>query len=100
MIQALAVQVEAIRSALSVDPGPATSRPTERPADEALDELDAMMAAADFAALAGLRQLAPALHGHFGAAAAAVEAALQRFDFEEARVALRALRARDGPPGG
>jgi PAS domain S-box-containing protein len=59
----------------------------------ALERLQALIAAADFEALAEFRQLAPALRRRAAGSAAALETALQGFDYEAAAEALRRLGA-------
>jgi two-component system, sensor histidine kinase and response regulator len=71
------------------------------PSDEQLEQLEALLASADFAALARFRALAPALSRRFGAALQLVEQRLLNFDHAGALAALRALRAgADGPSPG
>jgi HPt (histidine-containing phosphotransfer) domain-containing protein len=60
------------------------------PAD-ALMRLEVLLAAADFDALAFMREHASALRRQFGAQIQTVEAPLNRFDFFRARAALKAL---------
>ncbi len=57
-----------------------------------LDELDALLAAADFEALALFRRLAPTLQARHGQAVRALEGGLREFDYERARAALKAIR--------
>jgi hypothetical protein len=65
--------------------------------DAQLDDLQARLAAADFEALALYRRLADGLRARYGAAIAAVETPLRRFDYPQAHAALHALREGASP---
>jgi two-component system, sensor histidine kinase and response regulator len=62
--------------------------------DQQLDQLETLLASADFRAQALYRALAPALSARFGAAAQALEQRVFDFDHAGALSALAALRAR------
>ena len=79
--------------ALAPDPASLHAAPAEDAAY--LDRIDALLGAADFDAAAACREALPQLRAAYGAAVAPFADALQRFDFPEARAALRHLRARD-----
>jgi CheY-like chemotaxis protein/HPt (histidine-containing phosphotransfer) domain-containing protein len=95
LLDSLAALVERIEAALvEDDTAPA-------PLDDGLvagdlQALEALLAAADYEAVALLRELGPRLHREFGASAKAIESALQGFDYERALSALRALPAARG----
>ena len=61
--------------------------------DESIDRLEALLAAGDYDSVALFRQLASSLHQQFGASIGEVQNKLRNFEFDAARVALRALRA-------
>ncbi|MDE1926992.1 MAG: hypothetical protein KGI36_07385, partial [Burkholderiales bacterium] len=84
--------VAAIAAATRVEAAPAEPG-AALPAD-ALDRLEALLAASDYGAVECQRRLAPALQRHAPAEAARLDACLRSFDYEGALAALRVLRAR------
>jgi PAS domain S-box-containing protein len=94
--QELAALVAAIEAALAAS-GPAPAPPggvaATAVSEAALDHLDALLGAADYEALAVMREWAGPLRERFGAAVDELESSVRGFDHERARAALRALRS-------
>jgi len=65
---------------------------------QALDRLEALLAASDYEAVAQFRQLATLLRQQHGEGLRELERSLRSFDYERALDALRALRARGAGP--
>jgi HPt (histidine-containing phosphotransfer) domain-containing protein len=85
--------VGAIRDSLTVDETQPAALGDDDATPEQLDRLEALMAAADYEAVALLRSLSGTLRAQFGAPFKNVETPLRSFDYERALAALRALRA-------
>jgi CheY-like chemotaxis protein len=88
----LAGLVAALQASAGAPPAAAAAA-APAPSDDDLDALLALVAAADFDALAQYRRLADGMRARFGGAAADVEAPLRNFDYPQAHAALVALRA-------
>ncbi len=91
----LAAVVAAIERHLAVADAPQPPRAdAPRISDAEIDQLEALLAQADFMAIGRARELETALRQRFGGAAIDVTAQVQRFEFHHALQALRRLRAR------
>ncbi|MCG3188614.1 MAG: Sensor histidine kinase RcsC [Burkholderiaceae bacterium] len=103
LLRELAQVVAAIDAKLA-DPSQTTEAPAADPAwlDSQLDQFEALLDAADFAALARLRDLQEALQAALGPESRRLRALLQRFEFAQSLQLLRRLRAaqREGARAG
>jgi PAS domain S-box-containing protein len=91
-------ELEALVRTISEGPFGADTRPAElEPAAvsaDMLDQLEAMVEGADYEAVGLMRKLSGPMRRQFGPAVNELEASLRGFDYEQALIALRALRSR------
>jgi hypothetical protein len=91
------LELDAMVHAIAERPLGEETRPAElgQPAvpDEVLDQLEALLEAADYEAVALFRQHAGSLQAQFGATAEELGTRLRGFDYERALALLRSLRS-------
>lgn len=98
--QAMRVELESLLAGIREHLAGHDSQPaplgTESVSIEALDRLEALLAAADFDAAAALREIAAPRRRQFGAGTRDVETRVDNFDYRGALAALRTLRRNEG----